>query len=70
MTGHVDCGEGGIRTRGDLRHTVFPGLRTRPTMRPLQEFVPLILPELYYHRELFFIVLFHYCEYAPPLFMQ
>ena len=28
-------GEGEIRTRDPFTDTVFPGLRTRPTMRPL-----------------------------------
>ena len=32
MTG----GEGGIRTLETLRFTHFPGVRTRPAMRPLQ----------------------------------
>ncbi len=30
-------GEERIRTSGAFRHTVFPGPRTRPTMRPLHE---------------------------------
>ena len=33
-------GEGGIRTLDTLRYTRFPSVRTRPTMRPLQNLGP------------------------------